>query len=130
MTKIPHRLRSEDGVAMVIVMGVMATLLILTSVVVSSSNLVGQNTTQDTLRKRAFEAAEAGLQALVDAQMGEWVNDPAPPRGGRTRRWFQLADFAPYVSYDRPAGDEGEASDPCSNHRPANGKNPGEFERS
>jgi Tfp pilus assembly protein PilX len=65
MTRLRKHIRNEDGVAMIIVMGVMATLLVLTSVVVSSSNLVGQNTRQDTARKRAFEAAEAGLQATV-----------------------------------------------------------------
>jgi hypothetical protein len=65
MTGLRNICRREDGVAMVLVMGVMATLLVLTSVVVSSSTLVGRNTSTDTARKRAFEAAEAGLQATL-----------------------------------------------------------------
>ena len=58
-------IRGERGVAMVVVMGVMAVMLVLTGLVVSSSSVLGNATSEEGRSKRAFEAAEAGLQATV-----------------------------------------------------------------
>ncbi|MFL5846979.1 MAG: hypothetical protein ACJ762_20035 [Solirubrobacteraceae bacterium] len=65
MTGRRLNLRSEDGVAMIVAMGVLAVMLVLSATVVSSSSLLSSGTTKETARKRAFEAAEAGLQATV-----------------------------------------------------------------
>lgn len=64
MTKISN-LRREEGVAMVVAMGFLAVMLVLSATVISSSSLLGSATTKETARKRAFEAAEAGLQATI-----------------------------------------------------------------
>lgn len=50
---------------MVVVMGLLATMLVLTATVVGASSLLGAATTKENANKRAFEAAEAGLQATV-----------------------------------------------------------------
>lgn len=58
-------IRREDGVAMVVAIGVLSVLLILTATVLGASTMLGTQTSRETLNKRAFEAAEAGLQATV-----------------------------------------------------------------
>jgi hypothetical protein len=58
-------LRSEDGVAMIVALGILSVMLVLTATVLSSSTILGSTTTKETSAKRAFEAAEAGLQATV-----------------------------------------------------------------
>jgi hypothetical protein len=58
-------IRREDGVAMIVAMGIISVMLILTATVVASTQLLGGATKQETSGKRAFEAAEAGLQATV-----------------------------------------------------------------
>jgi hypothetical protein len=65
MRRLRERLGAEDGVAMIVAMGVLASMLVLTATVLSSATLLGKTTGTDQSRKRAFEAAEAGLQATV-----------------------------------------------------------------
>ena len=65
MTSLRARIQNEDGLAMVMAVGIMATMLVLTAIVFGSANLTGRSTSADNARKRAFEAAEAGLQATV-----------------------------------------------------------------
>lgn len=50
---------------MVVAMGVLSVMLILTATVVGSSSVLGNATSAEGRSKRAFEAAEAGLQATV-----------------------------------------------------------------
>ncbi|MCW2966386.1 MAG: hypothetical protein JWM71_158 [Solirubrobacteraceae bacterium] len=65
MTRLRDIRRNEDGVAMIVAIGVLATMLVLTATVLSSASLLGSSTRNDDLHKRAFEAAEAGLQATL-----------------------------------------------------------------
>lgn len=65
MTRLRSISSDERGVAMIVAMGTLTMLLLLTATVLSATSLLGQATNQDTLRKRAFEAAEAGLQATI-----------------------------------------------------------------
>lgn len=65
MSRLRDISRNEEGVAMVVAIGVLSVMLILTATVMSSSNLLSSATNTDGLRKKAFEAAEAGLQATV-----------------------------------------------------------------
>ena len=58
-------LRRQDGVAMIVAIGVMSVLLLLTATVIGASTMLGTSTSRETLNKRAFEAAEAGLQATI-----------------------------------------------------------------
>lgn len=58
-------IRREDGVAMIVAIGVLSMLLILSATVIGASTMLGTATSRETLNKRAFEAAEAGLQATV-----------------------------------------------------------------
>jgi len=58
------RLRGdESGVAMVVAMGVILLLTLITGVVLAASVQLSATSNTDTLRKRALEVAEAGLQA-------------------------------------------------------------------
>jgi hypothetical protein len=57
--------------------------------------------------------AEAELGDLVAAGLGEWVEDAPRPGGGRRKRWFVPADFAPDVS-DLCSDDDEGPSDDCS----------------
>ncbi|MDX6666359.1 MAG: hypothetical protein QOG68_2565, partial [Solirubrobacteraceae bacterium] len=65
MTRLRRIIRQEEGIAMVIAMGVLSVMLVITATVVGSAQLLGKSTTTESARKKAFEAAEAGLQATV-----------------------------------------------------------------
>ena len=65
MTGLRRIGREQDGVAMIVAIGALAMMLMLTATVVGATQLLGTATTTETARKRAFEAAEAGLQATV-----------------------------------------------------------------
>lgn len=63
MTFLRNIAKREDGVAVIVAMGTMTVLLILGAVALSTSVHVGASTNTETLKKRAFETAEAGLQS-------------------------------------------------------------------
>lgn len=50
---------------MIVAMGILSVMLILTATVVGSTTVLGNSTSAEGRSKRAFEAAEAGLQATV-----------------------------------------------------------------
>lgn len=62
---ILRRLRSDDGSALPVVVGVMLIIGILVSVIHQTSNRVAQSTTKERAEKRAFQAAEAGLHVAT-----------------------------------------------------------------
>jgi hypothetical protein len=57
-----RRLKDERGVAMIVALGVLVVLLALTAVVVTAAVHESGISNRDTKEKRAFEAAQAGLQ--------------------------------------------------------------------
>ena len=59
------RLRSEQGSALPVVVGVMLIIGILVGVIQQTSNRVAQSTTKERAEKRAFQAAEAGLHVAT-----------------------------------------------------------------
>lgn len=65
MTPHRHSLGREDGVAMIVAIGILAVLMILGATLMTTTSLVGTATKTEGLRKRAFEAAQAGLQATL-----------------------------------------------------------------
>lgn len=65
MSRRLEHLRDESGVAMVLAMGMLMIMLLLTAVVLDATLQLGAASNADTARKRAFEAADAGLQATV-----------------------------------------------------------------
>ncbi|MGI8863361.1 MAG: hypothetical protein ACR2JH_03005 [Solirubrobacteraceae bacterium] len=65
MSTIARRLKDESGVAMIVAMGVMFVLMVLTGVVVSSAVNESSASRHDSREKRAFEAAQAGLQETL-----------------------------------------------------------------
>lgn len=65
MSRLREIRRGQDGIAMVVAMGVLAVLLILTGTAVVAASQLSSATSTETMRKRAFEAADAGLQATV-----------------------------------------------------------------
>jgi type II secretory pathway pseudopilin PulG len=60
-----RRLRSENGSALPVVVGVMLIIGILVSVIHQTSNRVAESTTKERAEKRAFQAAEAGLHVAM-----------------------------------------------------------------
>lgn len=62
---IVRRLRSEQGSALPVVVGVMLIIGILVGVIHQTSNRVAQSTTKERAEKRAFQAAEAGLHVAT-----------------------------------------------------------------
>jgi Tfp pilus assembly protein PilX len=64
MTRL-RALQDDSGVAMIIAISVLATLLLLTGVVVSVSTHLNSSSKRDRYEKRAFEAAQAGLQTTL-----------------------------------------------------------------
>jgi Tfp pilus assembly protein PilX len=64
MTRL-RALQDDSGVAMIIAISVLATLLLLTGVVVSASTHLSGTSKRDRYEKRAFEAAQAGLQTTL-----------------------------------------------------------------
>jgi hypothetical protein len=82
----------------------------------------GQVTAQqlrDSCRGRypRAEDAEAALGALVEAGLGEWIDKPAGPKGGRPTRTFRLAaletsDFCGDFEVSSADGPQGDAESP------------------
>src|SRR5438876_1207036 len=60
-----QRLKSESGIAIVVALSVLTIMLLLTGVVLTSAVDLGISSNRDTRSKRAFEAAQAGLQATL-----------------------------------------------------------------
>jgi Tfp pilus assembly protein PilX len=60
-----RQMRNESGVAMILAMSVLVVLLLLTGVVVNAATNVNSAANRDTREKRAFEAAQAGLQTTL-----------------------------------------------------------------
>jgi Tfp pilus assembly protein PilX len=60
-----RKLQSESGVALVVALTVLVVLMVLTGVVVTATLNVNAATNHGTRSKRAFEAAQAGLQATL-----------------------------------------------------------------
>jgi Tfp pilus assembly protein PilX len=58
-------LREETGIAAVVAMSVMMVMLLLSAVVLQATLQLSGASNADTARKRAFEAADAGLQATL-----------------------------------------------------------------
>lgn len=65
MTRLREIRSGQDGIAMVVAMGVLTVLLILTGTAIVAAGQLSSATGTETMRKRAFEAADAGLQATV-----------------------------------------------------------------
>lgn len=65
MSGLRDRLAQERGVAMVVAMGILAVLMALGAAVLTSANNLGASTRTETARKKAFEAAQAGLEATI-----------------------------------------------------------------
>jgi Tfp pilus assembly protein PilX len=59
------RFKNESGVAMIIALGVLLVLMALTGVALSAALKANSFSNRDVRTKRAFEAAQAGLQATV-----------------------------------------------------------------
>jgi hypothetical protein len=59
------RFKNESGVAMIIALGVLLVLMALTGVALSAALKANSFSNRDAHTKRAFEAAQAGLQATV-----------------------------------------------------------------
>lgn len=72
------RLRSQQGAGLILIMGVIATLAILAAAMVVLSINVQHNTAKATSQGKAFNVAEAGLDA---GQSALWVKWPAPADG-------------------------------------------------
>ena len=72
------RLRSQQGAGLILIMGVIATLIILAAAMVALSINVQHNTAKATSQGKAFNVAEAGLDA---GQSALWVKWPAPTDG-------------------------------------------------
>jgi Tfp pilus assembly protein PilX len=70
--------RNESGVAVIIALAVMAILLALTGVVLTATANLSDDSNRDTITKRAFEAAQAGLQATV-YRMNMRINSESKP---------------------------------------------------
>lgn len=60
-----QRLRNENGIAIVVAMATLTIMVLLTGVVLSSTLDLRTSSRRDALSKRAFEAAQAGLQATL-----------------------------------------------------------------
>jgi hypothetical protein len=59
------RAKSESGVALIVALSVLTVLLLLAGVILSSTVNLSDTSKRDVLSKRAFEAAQAGLQATL-----------------------------------------------------------------
>jgi Tfp pilus assembly protein PilX len=73
-----HRLKSDSGVALIIAVTVLMVLLMLAGVVMSAATNLNSISNRDTVTKRAFEAAQAGLQATV-YRMNMQINSQTKP---------------------------------------------------
>jgi Tfp pilus assembly protein PilX len=62
--RIP-RAKSESGVAVIVALSVLTILLLLAGVILSSTVNLGDASKRDAMSKRAFEAAQAGLQTTL-----------------------------------------------------------------
>jgi Tfp pilus assembly protein PilX len=60
-----RRIQNESGAALIIALTVMVVMVLLTGVVLTATLNVKAASTRDTRTKRAFEAAQAGLQATL-----------------------------------------------------------------
>jgi Tfp pilus assembly protein PilX len=76
--RIMHRVKNESGVALIIALSVLAVLLMLAGVVMSAATNLNASSNRDTVTKRAFEAAQAGLQATV-YRMNMQINSQTKP---------------------------------------------------
>jgi hypothetical protein len=78
---------------------------------------------QSVRRYRDGDSADQALQALVTEGVGEWVNAPAGPEGGRPTRVFRLVSSPP-VNETPATSEKSEVSltdaDETPAHRPAN----------
>ena len=72
------RLRDQQGATLVLIIGVIAALAILAAAMVALTANVQHNTATHRTQSKAFNVAEAGLDA---GQAALWVNWPDP--GGR-----------------------------------------------
>jgi Tfp pilus assembly protein PilX len=78
ITTISRRLKDERGVAMIVALVALLIGLLLATTVVMAATGEGFLTNRDTAQKRAFEAAQAGLQQTVYA-MNTLLNSYAAP---------------------------------------------------
>lgn len=60
-----RRVKNESGMALIVAMSVMMVLLLLTGVVLTSTLSLSSASNRDTRHKRAFEAAQAGMQSTL-----------------------------------------------------------------
>jgi Tfp pilus assembly protein PilX len=60
-----QKLKSEGGIALIVALGVLLIMLMLTGVVLNSAVDLSASASRDVSSKRAFEAAQAGLQATL-----------------------------------------------------------------
>jgi len=72
------RLRSQDGATLILIVGVVAALAILAASMVALTVNVQHNTATHRTQSKAFNVAEAGLDA---GQSALWVKWPAPTDG-------------------------------------------------
>src|SRR2546421_7610639 len=71
-----RRLRDgEDGVAMIVAMGALTVILLLTALAAAAAVQLSTSSNQDRNDKRAFQAAEAGLQ-VATYRMNKLVPGP------------------------------------------------------
>jgi hypothetical protein len=60
--RVTARMRAEEGVALIVTMGALSVMLILSALAFSSSTTLSGNTNRERSAKKAFQAAEAGLE--------------------------------------------------------------------
>lgn len=114
MRRVLSRLgRSEDGVVMIVAMAVLLILGIITAVSVEAATQFSGTANRDTLRKRALEAADAGLQVatyrlnmLNPTSTGDCVSDhvytPSPAGSSCGPHTQDLGNGASFTYYTTP----------------------------
>jgi Tfp pilus assembly protein PilX len=112
VTRLLAILRREDGVAVAVAMGALSVLMVLGAVALSAAVSTETATRSETLRKRAFQTADAGVQAtqyrmnMLGPAADKCIGGPtstvaSPPAGSTTCAGYteSAGNGATYTSY-------------------------------
>jgi len=101
------RLRDQNGIALIMVIGVIATLLVMGATLVMLTANVQSNTAQERTRSKSFDVAEGAMDFYMSQLAGAWPKGttPAPTfnlSGPPSPGFRSLAQFANTAEYPNP----------------------------